>query len=100
MIGERYHAFLPHVTLFLPSTLRCNNKALVFWMTDHEPIDDWWRGLRCHKEKTKGMLGNIVALGCGDSANTGVLREVTPNVLLMTDVTPENLRAYFRWVSQ
>jgi uncharacterized protein YegL len=73
---------------------------LVFWITDGEPADDWKAGLKYLRQRTDGLLGSIIALGAGDAVNTGVLRQITPNVLLMTDVTSDNLRAFFRWVSQ
>lgn len=82
------------------TTKKSDYKALVFWMTDSEPTDDWEAGLKYLKQRTDGLLGNIIAMGCGDSVNTSVLRKITPNVLLMTDATPDNLRAFFKWQSQ
>ena len=75
-------------------------KALIFWITGGSPTDDWEAGSKYFKERTGELSGSIIALGVGDSVNTGVLRKITPNVLLMTDVTPESLRKYFRWESQ
>jgi uncharacterized protein YegL/serine/threonine protein phosphatase PrpC len=75
-------------------------QAIAFLMSDSEPTDDWQSALDELRATTSGLLGNIIALGCGDRVNTGVLKQITDSVLLMTDVTPDNLRAYFRWESQ
>lgn len=74
-------------------------KPLVFLLTDGEPTDSWEPELNALNSRKEKKAGSIIALGCGDSVNTGVLRQITPNVLLMTDVTPDNLRAFFKWVS-
>ena len=74
-------------------------KPLVFLLTDGEPTDSWEPELAALKSRSEKKAGSIIALGCGDSVNTGVLRQITDNVLLMTDVTPDNLRAFFKWVS-
>lgn len=81
-------------------TKKGDYQALVFWITDGEPADDWEAGLKYLQERTNGLLGSFIALGVGDSVNTHILRQITPNVLLATDVTPDNLRASFKWVSQ
>lgn len=75
-------------------------KALVFWITAGEPNDNWEAGLDYFSQRTKGLVGSVIALGAGDSVNIGVLRQITPNVLLMTDLTPDNLREVFKWQSQ
>jgi uncharacterized protein YegL len=74
-------------------------KPLVFLLTDGEPTDSWEPELAALKNRTEKKAGSIIALGCGDSVNTGVLQQITSNVLLMTDVTADNLRAFFKWVS-
>lgn len=81
-------------------TAKGDYKALIFWITDGEPADDWQAGLKYFQERTSGLLGNFVALGAGDSVNMGIMRQITPHVLLMTDVSPENLRTWFKWDSQ
>lgn len=74
-------------------------KPLVFLLTDGEPTDAWESELNALKSKRDKKAGSIIALGCGDGVNVGVLRQITESVLLMTDVTSDNLRAFFRWVS-
>jgi uncharacterized protein YegL len=74
-------------------------KPLVFLLTDGEPTDSWEPELNALKSRREKKVGTIIALGCGDAVNTGVLRQITESVLLMIDVTPDNLRAFFKWVS-
>jgi uncharacterized protein YegL len=74
-------------------------KPLVFLLTDGEPTDDWEPELIALKSRKDKKVGSIIALGCGDAVNTDVLRQITDQVLLMADVTPDNLQAFFRWVS-
>jgi uncharacterized protein YegL len=74
-------------------------KPLVFLLTDGEPTDTWEPELNALKSRREKKVGTIIALGCGDGVNQTVLRRITENVLLMTDVTPDNLKAFFKWVS-
>lgn len=74
-------------------------KPLIFLLTDGSPTDSWETEVRNLKARAQKKAGTIIALGCGDSVNTGVLRQITEFVLLMTDVTSDNLRAFFKWVS-
>lgn len=74
-------------------------KPLIFLLTDGEPTDTWQPQLAALKARDQRTIGNIIALGCGDAVNTKILRQITESVLLMTDVTPDNLRAFFKWVS-
>lgn len=74
-------------------------KPLIFLLTDGEPTDSWEPELNALKSRREKKAGSIIALGCGDGVNQGVLKQITESVLLMTDVTPDNLRAFFKWVS-
>ena len=75
-------------------------KPLVFLLTDGQPTDNWQPELSALNARTSKKAGTIIALGCGDSVDVNVLQQITPNVLLMSNVTPENLRNFFKWVSQ
>lgn len=81
------------------ATKKGDYKPLVFLLTDGEPTDSWEPELNALNSRREKKAGSIIALGCGDGVNTTVLRQITSNVLLMTDVTPDNLRAFFKWVS-
>ena len=74
-------------------------KPLVFLLTDGEPTDNWEPEVNALKARREKKAGTIIALGCGDAVNQVVLKQITDAVLLMTDVTPDNLRAFFKWVS-
>ena len=74
-------------------------KPLVFLLTDGEPTDRWRPAVDALKARNEKKVGNIIALGCGEAVNTDILRQITNHVLLITDVTPDNLRAFFKWVS-
>ncbi len=74
-------------------------KPLVFLLTDGEPTDSWEPELYALKSRREKKVGAIIALGCGDAVNTSVLHSITEQVMLMDDVTPDNLRAFFKWVS-
>ena len=52
----------------------------------------------------KQLLNNlrqstIVALGCGSQVNVRVLHEITNDVFLMQNVSPEHIKAFFKWLS-
>jgi uncharacterized protein YegL len=75
-------------------------KPLVFILFDNEPTDRWEMELAAlQKAQREKKIGSIIALGCGDMVNTAVLRQITESVLLMSDVTPDTLRAFFKWTS-
>lgn len=82
------------------STTKGDYKALVFWITDSVPTDNWYVGLKYLRERTDGLLGSIIALGAGDGVDYSLLKQVTPYVLSMKDVTPDTLKTSFRWQSQ
>ena len=82
------------------ATQKGDYKPLVFLLTDGEPTDSWEPELNALNSRSERKPGTIIALGCGDGVNQAVLRRITGSVLIMTDVTPDNLRAFFKWVSQ
>lgn len=78
-------------------------KPLVFLLTDGaatdangDPSDDWRESAQ---ELKRGMLGNIIALACGEQASIQALREITDTVLFMRDMTPDAFSRFFRWIS-
>jgi uncharacterized protein YegL len=72
-------------------------KPLVFLLTDGKPTDNWQDGLT--NFRTDAKEANIIGIGCGEDADTDILKAITPNVLLMKSVTPGSFKAFFNWVS-
>ncbi len=85
----------------IPNTSQAKGdfKPLVFLLTDGEPTDSWQSELNALNNRRDKKVGSIIALGCGGGVNVGILKTITPTVLLMTDVNSDNLRAFFKWVS-
>jgi uncharacterized protein YegL len=72
-------------------------KPLVFLLTDGAPTDDWQHYAQELKAKKSA---NIIAVACGDSADTDVLKHITDTVLVMKDMSPDEFSKFFKWVSQ
>lgn len=74
-------------------------RPLVFLLTDGEPTDEWRGPAAIVKARTAGKLGSFVAVGCGPKINRAVLKELTDDVLIMSDTSPDALKQFFKWVS-
>lgn len=71
-------------------------KPLVFIMTDGSPTDNWKKGLeKFRKQKT----GVVVACAAGEDADTGVLKEITANVVKLATTDEDSIGEFFKWVS-
>jgi len=75
-------------------------KPLVFILTDGQPTDTWDVEAGKLKARTSNKAANIIALAIGNDADVGTLQHITGDVLKMENVTGDNLRAFFQWVSQ
>ncbi len=75
-------------------------KPLIFLLTDGEPTDDWRSALNRLRSRTQKKPATIIALGCGPGANMGVLDQIADVRLRLEDATPDNIAAFFKWVSQ
>jgi len=51
------------------------------------------------KLRSTNKIGTMVALGCGPNINTQTLKEITDNVLRISDTNPDSLQQFFKWVS-
>lgn len=71
-------------------------KPIVFLMTDGAPTDDWRPGLA---EFRKTQPGLVVACAAGHGADTGVLKQITDNVVALDTADGAGLQAFFKWVS-
>lgn len=75
-------------------------KPLIFLLTDGEPTDDWNSALSRLRSRTQKKPATIIALGCGGGANMTTLKQIADVSLLLQDATPDNISAFFKWVSQ
>ncbi len=71
-------------------------KPLIFLMTDGQPTDNWETQANILKQK---RVGNIIACAAGPGADTNVLKKVTEIVVQITNLNPDDLKAFFKWVS-
>jgi len=78
------------------STQKGDWRPLVFLMTDGQPTDSWEDAADRIKQK---KTGNIIACGAGSGVDTTCLKRITENVVVLNNLQPEGLRAYFKWVS-
>jgi len=84
------------------ATQKGDYKPLVFLLTDGHPTDDWEKvadeiGAKVRSGK---MFAKFVALGAGGGADTSVLKRLTDDVLVIHELRPDALKAYFKWVTQ
>jgi len=75
-------------------------KPLVFLLTDGFPTDNYKERIAAFKARKHVRNINIIAIGCGSNADTSVLKEITEMVFLMQDMTIENMRKLFQWITQ
>lgn len=73
-------------------------RPLIFLTTDGIPTDDWRKGLERFRNEA-GKEQNVIALGCGEDVDLALLKQITPNVLFMRDVTTSGFKAFLNWVS-
>lgn len=72
-------------------------RPLVFILSDGAPTDvDWPMYAQQLRERRPA---NIIALACGDQADTEALKQVTETVIAMQDMSPDAFRDFFRFVS-
>jgi uncharacterized protein YegL len=72
-------------------------RPLVFILSDGAPTDvDWPMYAQQLRDRRPA---NIIALACGDQADTQALKQVTETVIAMQDMSPDAFRDFFRFVS-
>lgn len=74
-------------------------RPLVFLLTDGAPTDSWKEPAAKIKSREGLKLGALVAIGCGPNVNVNTLKELTSDVIRMTDTSPDALHQFFKWVS-
>ena len=69
-------------------------------LTDGQPSDAWQAEAdRLRERATSTRPLNIIGLAIGDDADTAVIQQIAATTLKMQNVSAENIRAYFDWVS-
>jgi uncharacterized protein YegL len=71
-------------------------KPLIFLMTDGQPTDSWESAADSIKAKRPG---NFIACAAGPQGDANLLRRITETVVELKSLQPEQLRAFFKWVS-
>jgi uncharacterized protein YegL len=71
-------------------------KPLVFLMTDGQPTDSWESAADVLKQK---RVSNIIACAAGPGADETLLKRITEMVVVLNNVQPDTLKAFFKWVS-
>jgi uncharacterized protein YegL len=74
-------------------------RPLIFLLTDGAPTDAWKEPVAKLKARTTHKIGTFVAVGCGPQANMATLKEITDDVIKMSDMNPDALQQFFKWVS-
>ena len=74
-------------------------KPVVFLLTDGLPTDNWRDALTRFKTATARDIADFIAVGCGKDADVSMLREITPTVVLSTDLSVGQMKKLFRMVS-
>ena len=71
-------------------------KPLVFLLTDGAPTDNWQQYADELKAKRPG---NIIAVACGDGADSSILKSIAEKVLVMKTMSPNDFSKFFIWVT-
>ncbi|MDE6443169.1 MAG: VWA domain-containing protein [Muribaculaceae bacterium] len=73
-------------------------KPIVFLFTDGNPTDNYQEAFRRWNKHYRNHA-NLVAISLGDNVNTLTLAQITENVLLLKDTSPESFKQFFKWIS-
>ena len=71
-------------------------KPIVFIMTDGVPTDDWQAGFQKLKAVKKGL---IVGCAAGNNADDKVLKEISDQVVRLSNTDADSISKFFQWVS-
>jgi uncharacterized protein YegL len=78
------------------ATQKGDYRPLVFVMTDGQPTDKWEEAadrIRARKP------ANIIACAAGSAADVNMLKRITETVVSLSSLKPDDLKAFFKWVS-
>ena len=66
-------------------------------MTDGGPTDNWQKGLTQFQASKWGL---VICCAAGQSADTNVLKQISPECVVQLDTADsKSLAAFFKWVS-
>ena len=71
-------------------------KPIVFIMTDGVPTDNWQTGFQKLKAVKKGL---IVGCAAGNNADDKVLKEISDQVVRLSNTDADSIGKFFQWVS-
>ena len=71
-------------------------RPLVFLMTDGVPTDEWRKGLADFQSSRWGM---IVCCAAGQGVDTTILKQISPECVVLDTADSKTLAAFFKWVS-
>ena len=71
-------------------------KPITFIMTDGVPTDDWQAGFQKLKAVKKGL---IVGCAAGNNADDKVLKEISDQVVRLSNTDADSIGKFFQWVS-
>ena len=71
-------------------------KPIVFIMTDGVPTDDWQARFQKLKAVKKGL---IVGCAAGNNADDKVLKEISDQVVRLSNTDADSIGKFFQWVS-
>ena len=71
-------------------------KPIVCIMTDGVPTDDWQAGFQKLKAVKKGL---IVGCAAGNNADDKVLKEISDQVVRLSNTDADSIGKFFQWVS-
>lgn len=74
-------------------------RPLIFLFTDGEPTDDWRAAAHELKARTQAKTANIIAVGCGPSVNSSMLKEITESVMMMSSTSSGDFAKLMAWIS-
>lgn len=75
-------------------------RPLVFFFTDGQPTDAWRPALKQYLDRISRRPATVYAIGCGPKVDVEVLRALSSNVLLSSDLSAERIKSLFAWISQ
>jgi uncharacterized protein YegL len=73
-------------------------RPIVFLFTDGAPTDDYKQAVAEWKKNWHGKA-QLVAVSFGDEADTGILKELTDEVLLFKNTTAQAYKDFFKWIT-